>query len=121
VSSSLDDFCGPSSNPIGHYIFRLQLVPNFPIFDLKNWWGIFILIPSFGELITAILLIMGRHSVILAMINLAIAALCAFIGVAALYELHWNLINLAFAVVLILVGIGIIFSVSVTKREDQSA
>jgi hypothetical protein len=79
------------------------------------------LIPSFGGLITTILLIMGRHSIILAMINLAIAAPCAFIGVVALYEVNWSLINLAFAVVLILVDIGIIVNVSVTKREDQSA
>jgi len=99
--------------------FNLNWIDTFPFFDFENWWGIFILIPSLGGLMTALLLLMGRHSIILAMINIGLSVLIAFTGMVAIYNLNWNLINLAASIMLILVGIGILVGVGARKGQDQ--
>jgi hypothetical protein len=99
--------------------FNLDTIQSFPYINAENWWGIFIMIPALGGLITAFLLIMGRHSVLLAVINLAASALIAFTGIVALYSLDWNLINMAAPVILILAGIGLIIGFGDRKGRDQ--
>jgi len=97
--------------------FNLNLIQSFPLFDFENWWGIFILIAAVGGIITAFFLITGGHSILLVVINLAASAVIAFTGIVALYNLGWNLINLAFPIILILAGIWLI--VGFGRRRDQ--
>jgi len=87
---------------------NLSLIKTVPFIQAENWWGVCIIIAALGGLLTAILLLIGGHSLILALINLAAAALIAFVGYVALNNLDWNLINMAFPVLLILAGIGLI-------------
>jgi hypothetical protein len=88
--------------------FNLDLIETFPFFDFENWWGIYILIAALGGLVTALLLLVGRHSIFLVALNLAGAAVVAFTGVVALYNLNWDLLNLAFPILMILAGIWLI-------------
>jgi hypothetical protein len=115
-------FVGLSATLLGltFLAFNLDWIETFPFFDYENWWGIFVLIPALGGLVTALFLLLRRYSIILAAINLGVSAMIAFTGIVILYNLDWKLINLAAAITLILVGLGIIVSVSTRKREDQS-
>jgi len=88
--------------------FNLGLIETFPFFDFENWWGIYILMAALGGLATALLLFVGRHSIFLATLNLAAAAVVAFAGIVALYNLDWELLNLAFPILMILAGIWLI-------------
>jgi hypothetical protein len=98
--------------------FNLNLIETFPIFGFENWWGIFILIAGLGGFVTAFLLVVGRYSIFLVLINLTAAAVVGFTGAVALYNLNWNLIRLAFPIILILVGFWLI--VSFNTRKDQN-
>jgi hypothetical protein len=96
--------------------FNLGLIETFPFFDFENWWGIYILIGALGGLVTALLLMVGSHSIFLVVLNLAGAAVVAFTGMVALYDLDWDLLNLAFPILLILAGIWMIASFSGKKQ-----
>ncbi len=87
----------------------LGIIESIPFFDVQNWWGIYILIPALGGLTTALLLLIGGHSIMLVMINLALAAVIALTGLVALLGLNWELMNLTAPIILILVGLGLIF------------
>ncbi len=97
--------------------FEFGIIENLPFVDVQNWWGVYILIPAFGGLVTALLLLMGSHSVVLVMINLALAAVIAWTGIVALLGLDWGLINMSFPIILILVGLGLMFGFG--KKQDQ--
>jgi hypothetical protein len=99
--------------------FNLDVIQSFPIIDFENWWGIFIIIPALGGLITAFLLLMGRHSILLVVLNLAASALITFTGIVAIYSLDWNLLRMVGPTILILVGIWLIVSFGFRKGQDQ--
>ena len=99
--------------------FNLNLIASTPILGFDNWWGIFILIAALGGLVTAILLVVGGHSIFLVLINLAAAAVAAFTGIVALYKLDWNLLRLAYPIMMILAGIWLILSFSGKKNRSQ--
>ena len=98
---------------------NLEWVESLPFLDLGNWLGVLILIAAVGGLITAGLLWAGRHSALLVVINLAVAALVAFTGVVALLSLDWNLVSIAAAVIAILAGLALIAGVGVRKRGQE--
>ncbi len=95
----------------------LGILENLPFFDVQNWWGIYILIPALGGLVTALLLVAGGHSVVLVMINLALAAVIALTGMVALLNLDWNLMNMTLPIILILVGLGLMFGFGGKKSQ----
>jgi len=97
---------------------NLDMITGLPFLDVENWWGVFILIPALGGLLTMVCLLIGGHSTLLSLINLAAAALVGFIGVVAMYDLDWKLINIATPILLILVGIGLIVGFGGEKGED---
>jgi hypothetical protein len=99
--------------------FNLELIQTFPFIDFENWWGLYILIAALGGLITAILLLTGGHSILLVVINLAASAIIALTGIVAIYNLDWNLINIAFPILLILAGIWLIIGFGKRKDQDQ--
>jgi hypothetical protein len=103
-------FIGVSATLLGvtFQLRNLGIIENIPFLPFDNWWGVFILIPALGGLVTAGMLLAGGHSPILALLNLAAAVLVVFAGFVALYNLDWNLINMAFPILLIVVGIGLI-------------
>jgi len=97
---------------------------NLELFDLTtlvpfdNWWGVFVLIAALGGLATAILLLIGQHSWILVAINLAGAAAVGTVGIIALYELDWNLMEMVGPVILILVGLGLMVGFGSRKGPE---
>jgi hypothetical protein len=115
-------FIGLSATLLGlaYLALNLGLIESLPFAGIKNWWGIFVLIASLGGVVTALRLWAGRSGP-LALINLAAAALVAFVGVVALYNLDWNLISVAAAILAILVGLGLILGVGGKKDEDGPA
>ena len=98
---------------------NLNLIDGIPFLNLENWWGVFILIPAFGGLLTAICLLIGGKSSVLALLNLAAAAIIAFAGVVAINDLDWNLINMAAPILLILAGIGLIIGFGGKKGREE--
>jgi hypothetical protein len=87
--------------------------------NVENWWGIFILIPAFGGLVTMFCLLFGGHSILLVLINLGAAGLVAFAGVVAMLGLDWNLVNMVAPLILILAGLGLIVGFG-GKKESSS-
>jgi hypothetical protein len=81
--------------------------------------GVIILILALGGLATAFFLLMSRHSILLAVQNLTASADIAFTGIVALYNLDWQLINLTFPFILILVGIWLIVGFGARKDQNQ--
>ena len=88
---------------------------NLGVYDLTafipfdNWWGVLILIASLGGFGTAILLYIGRQANILVLSSLAGGAIVALVGVIAILDLNWELMNLVTPIILILAGIGLLF------------
>lgn len=103
-------FIGLSATLLGltFQLRNLGVIKTLPFLPSENWWGVFILIPALGGLVTAGLLLTRGQSPILALLNLASAVLVAFVGFVALYNLDWNLVNMAFPLLMIVVGIGLI-------------
>ena len=97
--------------------FNLNLIESLTFVGFENWWAVYILIAALGGLVTALCLFLGRHSFLLAVINLAAALLVGFAGAVALYNLDWNLIYYAAAILLILAGIWVL--VGVGDKKDQ--
>ncbi len=97
---------------------NMGVIENLPFFDVQNWWGVYILIPALGGLITALLLLMGGHSFMLAMVNLALAAVIVLTGMIPILGLDWELMNMTAPLVLILVGLGLIFSIGGKKEKE---
>ena len=94
---------------------NLGWVESLSFLGLENGWGVSILVAALGGLVTALRLWLGRRSGLLALINLAAAALVAFAGVVALLGLDWNLISIAAAGLAIVVGVGVIAGVGVGR------
>lgn len=93
----------------------MGIVENLIFLEIQNWWGIYILIPALGGLVTALLLLIGGHSVVLMLINLALSAIITLSGMIALLDLDWKLMISAGSMILILVGLGLIFGI----KKDQ--
>lgn len=112
-------FIGLSATLFGFIFLRMNLAyDSFPYLDFENWWGLFILIPALGGLVTAVLLLIGRHSVVLILINLALAAVITLTGMIAVLGLDWSLMNLTTPMILILVGLGLIFGFGRKPEEE---
>jgi len=84
------------------------LLRNFGLFYpenyLLNWWGVFILIPALGGLISTIRLLVEKKGFSIGVLaNLVATIVVAVVGVAALLGLNWNLVW-----PLILIGVGIV-------------
>ncbi|MEJ2510567.1 MAG: hypothetical protein P8Y72_03115, partial [Anaerolineales bacterium] len=87
---------------------NLDLFDATSLVPFENWWGVFILIAALGGLFTGLLLIIGRHSWILIVVNLAGAAAVGLAGVIAIFELDWGLMDMVTPVILILIGVGLL-------------
>lgn len=103
-------FIGLSALLLGiTYLGRnLDLFDARSLIPFENWWGVFILIAAIGGLVTAIQLAIGRHSILLILVNLAASAAITMAGIVAVFELDWSLMDMVFPVILILVGIGLL-------------
>jgi len=87
---------------------NLDLFDATSLVPFDNWWGVFILIAALGGLFSGLLLIIGRHSWILVVVNLAAAAAVGLAGLIAVLELDWGLMDYVTPVVLILIGLGVL-------------
>jgi hypothetical protein len=87
---------------------NLDLFDATSLVPFENWWGVFILIAALGGLFTGLLLIIGQHSWILIVVNLAGAAAVGLAGVIAIFELDWGLMDMVTPVILILIGVGLL-------------
>jgi hypothetical protein len=87
---------------------------NLELFDIgayipfKNWWGVFVLIASLGGFVTGIMLYIGRQANILVLASLAGGAVAALVGVIAILDLDWRLMNMVTPIILILAGVGLL-------------
>jgi hypothetical protein len=99
---------------LGRNLGMIDLLAFIP-FD--NWWGVFILIASLGGFGTAILLYIGRHANILVLASLAGGAIVALVGVIAILDLNWELMNMVTPIILILAGIGLLFGLGRRNTE----
>ena len=80
------------------------------LIPFEQWWGVFILIPAVGGLLTVLLLLAGGRSVTLILINLVATAAVAMAGMVALLNLDWNVLNYVLPVALILIGAGVLIN-----------
>jgi len=100
------------------------LARNLDLFEITslipydNWWGVFPLIAALGGVATAISLAVRGHSIFLVLINLGGAVLVGAVGLIALYNMDWNLLNYAFPALLILVGLGMLVGFGSRKGSD---
>jgi len=98
---------------------------NLDLFEIKtlvpfeNWWGVFPLIAALGGVASAISLAVRRNSLFLVLINLGGAVVVAAVGLIALYNMDWNLLNYAFPALLILVGLGMLVGFGSRKGSDS--
>ena len=99
--------------------FNLELLPRFSFFGNYNWWGIFILIPALGGLVSALSLIARRQSTYWVVINLGAAAIIGLAGIIAFFKLDWGMMNNAFAIVLITAGIILLLNFSSGDLQDR--
>jgi hypothetical protein len=115
-------FIGLSATLLGLTFLGMNLdrLETIRYLKTENWWGIFILIPALGGLITAFRLLVGGHSVILTVINLAGAVVIGLTGIVALLNLDWNLLNLVTPIILILAGLGLIVGFGGKKEQGGS-
>jgi len=96
---------------------------NLGIYDLTayipfdNWWGVFVLIASLGGFGTALLLYLGRNANILMLTSLAGGAIVALVGIIAILDLNWELMNLVTPIILILAGLGLLFGLGRRSNE----
>jgi hypothetical protein len=88
---------------------NLELFDPTAIIPFDNWWGVFVLIASLGGFGTALLLYIGRHANALVLSSLAGGAIVALVGIIAILELDWELMNMVVPIILILGGIGLLF------------
>lgn len=88
------------------------------LIPFDNWWGVFVLIAALGGLVTGILLLIERHSLILVAINFAGAAAVGMVGIIAVYELDWNLMEMVGPLILILVGLGLMVGFGSRKGPE---
>lgn len=77
-----------------------------------HWWGIAILIPAFGGLVTAVALAVGGHGLGWPAIgNLISTAIYAAVGIVALLGISWNLLF-----PIIIIAVGVVMLVGVFRR-----
>lgn len=111
-------FVGLSALLLGFIFLRMNLgYDQFPYINFENWWGVFILIPALGGLVTATLLAVGGHSIILVLVNLGLAAVVTLTGMIAVLNLDWELMNMTTPMLLILVGVGLLVGFGGKKKE----
>ena len=91
---------------LGNTMGLIDLTAYIPF---ENWWGVFVLIGALGGFVSAILLYMGRHPTFLVLLSLAGGAAATLVGVIALLELDWRLMNMVTPIILILAGVGLLF------------
>ncbi len=97
---------------------NLNLYDATTLIPFDNWWGVFILIAALGGLVTGLLLLIGRHSWILVVINFVGAAAIGLAGLIAILELNWNLMNMVTPILLILIGIGLLVGFGSRKGPE---
>lgn len=97
---------------------NLNLFEATDLIPFENWWGVFILIPALGGILTAVLLLIGRHSWVLVLINLAGAAAVGLAGFIAIRELDWDMMNMITPVLFILIGIGLLVGFGSRKGPE---
>lgn len=66
-------------------------------------------------MVTALGLAVRGHSFVLVLVNLGGAVVVAAVGLIALFEMDWNLLNMIFPALLILVGIGLLIGFGTRK------
>ncbi|MEO8355424.1 MAG: hypothetical protein ABI621_05900 [Chloroflexota bacterium] len=88
--------------------FLMQNMGTFD-FPLKNWWALFILIPAFGALDTGIRIYRsaGNQLTAPARGSLLVGLVLTFVTASFLFDLSWSYFG---PVLIILVGIGILFT-----------
>lgn len=98
---------------------NLDMFEITTLIPFENWWGVFPLIAALGGVVTAISLAIRGHSFVLVLVNLGGAALVAAVGLIAIYDLNWELLNYFFPALLILVGIGLLVGFGSRKGSDS--
>lgn len=88
--------------------FLMQNMGSFSI-PLKSWWALFILIPAFGALDTGIRTYRSASNqlTVPARGSLLVGLVLTFVAVSFLFDLSWSYFG---PVLIILVGIGILFT-----------
>jgi len=97
---------------------NLDLFDATSLIPFENWWGVFVLIAALGGVFTAVLLLAGQHSWILVLINLGGATAVGLVGLIAIFELDWNMMNMVTPIILILIGIGLLVGFGSRKGPD---
>ena len=94
--------------------FLMQNMGAFFI-PLKNWWALFILIPAFGALDTALRIYRSEGNQLTAPArgSLIVGLVLTFVTASFLFDLSWSYFG---PVLIILMGIGILF----TPRSGSS-
>jgi len=83
-----------------------------PASIIPHWWGIAILIPAFGGLVTAVMLAAAGHGLGWTAIgNLVSTAIYAAVGIVALLGISWNLLF-----PIIIIAVGVVMLVGVFRR-----
>lgn len=95
--------------------FLMQNMGSFSI-PLKNWWALFILIPAFGALDTGIRTYRsaGNQLTVPARGSLLVGLVLTFVAASFLFDLSWSYFG---PVLIILVGIGILFTYKSGSNE----
>ncbi len=93
------------------------LLRNLGWFDpaqvLPNWWGLFILLPALGGLLTTVRLAQQDGFGRLAVGSLVVSLLVVVVGVVALLGISWTLLT---PMMLIVIGIGLLVGLSGSDR-----
>jgi peptidoglycan/LPS O-acetylase OafA/YrhL len=94
--------------------FLMQNMGTFS-FPLRNWWALFILIPAFGALDTALRTYReaGNQLTAAARGSLLVGLVLTLVTASFLFELNWSYFGPA---LIILTGIGILFTAVTQKR-----
>lgn len=83
-----------------------------PAAIIPNWWGIAILIPAVGGLVTAVMLAVAGHGLGWTAIgNLISTSIYAAVGIVALLGISWNLLF-----PFIIIAVGVVMLVGVFRR-----
>ena len=97
---------GASVTLLGVTFLLMSLNLFEPSTLLKNWWGIFILLPAVGGAITAVRLLTESGSGAALIANAIVTAAVGLVGVFALLGVNWNLLT---PILLIAAGLALLF------------
>lgn len=111
-------FIGIGALVLGFGFLGLNLAwfESVPFIPFEQWWGVPVLIAALGGLFTAGRLLFAGKSFWLAGINLVFALAAGLVGVIAIFNLDWSVMNYVTPVVLILVGVVFLARSLLDKR-----